>query len=113
MPDSELRAKVPPLQMFTYMIRKIMYPDLLYDRIPDLLDLVANVEQYRHVISGKAKGAIGFDTFYKYQDPSIPGLNEEEIKVLENIQKNGKTYRGIYVKIIQQFLLLVSADFSE
>ncbi|KAF5345335.1 hypothetical protein D9758_008427 [Tetrapyrgos nigripes] len=107
MSNSASRAQVPPLEAFIYEIRKIMYPDLLNDRVPDLLDLLANVDRYRRRISENAEVALAFDEYYKHQNLDVPDvLREGEIEILKKIQKDGEDLRGLYVKILQQFFIL-------
>jgi len=108
LPTRELKTVVPPLQMITYETRKIIYPDLLYNHIPTLLELLYNVELYRLYTVRKAKEAISFDNYYKLEQYDGPGLTKEEIETLEDFQAHGEGARGLYIDILKQFCTLVS-----
>ncbi|THU85053.1 hypothetical protein K435DRAFT_394657 [Dendrothele bispora CBS 962.96] len=103
LPTGEIQDKVPPLQIFTYEVRKILYPDLLYDQIPNLLDLLANVDRYRAFIIEKAEQAVAFDRFYKHLHTDTLGLTEKEIKDLEEYSIHAEEMRGVYIAIVTQF----------
>ncbi|KAK7473038.1 hypothetical protein VKT23_001142 [Stygiomarasmius scandens] len=106
LPTRELKTVVPPLQMITYETRKIIYPDLLYNHIPTLLELLYNVELYRLYTVRKAEEAISFDNYYKLEQYDGPGLTKEEIETLEDFQAHGEAARELYIDILKRFCTL-------
>lgn len=98
---SEGNNGIPPLDLLTYAIRGILFPTFLGpSRIPDVLDLLSNVEYYRCVCKEKAGNAAVLDEFFGFRDRKAVLLSKEERKCLADIEAQSSLLRSRFLTLL-------------
>ncbi len=105
--ESKLSVKAPPPELFTFIIRHLLYPSITPHDIPDILELLSSIEHYRRYVSGRARAALIHTRFAELNNLPETGLTEDDKKVLKEVQDNS-TLRGDYLEMASQYCLLVS-----
>lgn len=93
--------------MILHCIKISIYPTLKIHAIPDLLDLLASIEWYRHRALSAARSALVWNTYYR-NDPAVPTLSDEEESVLRAIENKNKSWRMVYITTLCCLCKLVS-----
>ncbi|KAG7090995.1 hypothetical protein E1B28_010062 [Marasmius oreades] len=98
---SEGNNRIPPLELLTYAIRNILFPSFLGPRrIPDILDLLLNVEHYRCVCKQKVETAAVLDEFYALRDRRAILLSKEERRCLAAIEAQAPSLRSRFLTLL-------------
>lgn len=109
---SELNESVP-LDALVYGIRRILEPILLPDRIPQLLQLLWNVDAYRRLLVAHSKDIQTWNEFYK-NDHASKGqtdiLTAEEEKMIKKFtsEKKNEGNRFVYCQAAIRWCQIVS-----
>ncbi|KAF9268723.1 hypothetical protein L218DRAFT_954171 [Marasmius fiardii PR-910] len=104
---SEGNDRIPPLELLTYAIRDILFPSFLGPcRIPDVLDLLSNVEHYRCVCKEKAGKAVVYDEFYSFSDRKAILLSKEERSSLDDIGEQASPLRARFLNLLLNYTQL-------
>lgn len=101
-------AHSPSLQPVAFAIRHILKPSLIFDQIPDLLDLLTTVETLRKIAVAKAGDALTWNTFYKKRTEQATVLTDKEEAAVQKIVDEDEDMRSIYIKILSWCFELVS-----
>ena len=100
----------PPLGALLYAAQGILYPTLSFDFIPDLLDILAQVERAREFSLEHAKWALIWQRFYETRPSSrvrvLRKSDKEAIKKLLKPERLDAT-RRIFFCIIEQSIRMV------
>src|SRR5712672_657948 len=98
-PSDSLNAE-PPLSALVYAAQGILFPTLSFNHIPDLLDILSQVERVREFSRDHAKWALIWQRFYETRpDPNVRVLQKSDKDVLKNVLKPERldATRRIYV----------------
>ncbi|KAI0065140.1 hypothetical protein BV25DRAFT_139314 [Artomyces pyxidatus] len=105
---AENQVSLPAL---CYTIRDIIHPTVLFEQVPELLDLLAQVELVRRKMHTLADSALQFQEHFRLQGASdIIFLAREEMKTLEKITSKDIGSRDIF---FQAMKVLVSLDITQ
>ena len=108
-PSGSLNAE-PPLSALIYAAQGILFPELSFNHIPDLLDILSQVERVREFSLEHAKWTLIWQRFYEtHPDPNVRVLQKSDKDVLENVLKPERldTVRRSYVCNLEQIIRLV------
>ncbi|KAK2464286.1 hypothetical protein APHAL10511_003743 [Amanita phalloides] len=91
----------PPVEVLVYVAKKILFPNLAQNMIPQLLDVVANVEFYRQRMQVQAKTALKGKNSHMNEDNSktISLSNDDEV-FLEKLEVSSDSWRQVYMTIL-------------
>ncbi|KAJ3772737.1 hypothetical protein FB446DRAFT_735432 [Lentinula raphanica] len=102
--ETKLIVQPPPLELMILVVRNMMYPELLSASIPDLLEVLSNVEKWRKIANGRAGYALANDEYWPhYNKPYSSGLTDKDRKVLKFIVDAHEVTRTHYVEILMQY----------
>jgi hypothetical protein len=105
----------PPLSALLYAAQGILHPTLPFSRIPDLLDILSQVERAREFSREHAKWALIWQRFYETRPhPNIRVLqksDEDVLKRLLNPERLNAT-RRIFIWIVEQVIRMVRSFVS-
>ena len=104
--DETALAPVPPIVIFIYAIRNILYPNFLIELIPDFLDLLTMVEFYRIRVTEEASDALAWNDFYKYTKDART-LEVEDEGFLRRLQDTQEVMRKIFMQIVAECCFIV------
>jgi hypothetical protein len=108
-PPGSLDAE-PPLSALIYAAQGILFPALSFNHIPDLLDILSQVERTREFSQEHAKWALIWQRFYETRpDPNVRVLQKSDKDVLKKALKPERldATRRIYVCIVEHIIRLV------
>ena len=97
----------PPLSALLYAAHAILRPTLSFDHIPDLLDILSQVERAREFSREHAKWALIWQRFYETRpNPNIRVLQKSDKDILRRLLKPERldATRRIFVCIIEQVI---------
>jgi hypothetical protein len=100
----------PPLSALTYAAQGILLPTLSFNHIPDLLDILSQVERVREFSREHAKWALIWQRFYETRpDPNVRVLQKSDKDILKKVLKPERldATRRIYVCIVKHIIRLV------
>lgn len=90
-----------------YAAQGILFPTLSFIHIPDLLDILSQVERVREFSREHAKWALIWQRFYETRpDPNIRVLQKSDKDILKNVLKPERldATRRIYVCIVEHII---------
>ncbi|KIJ51337.1 hypothetical protein M422DRAFT_26754 [Sphaerobolus stellatus SS14] len=100
---------IPTIFEISYGIDRILFPNVLWDRIPDLLDLLALAEEIRKRTVENATEALTWDDLYRSKDADgiVDGNNItqderaflKKVKKLTNDSRRRETYRTVVLNL--------------
>lgn len=103
----------PPPFILIYTIRDILYPDIILERVTDLLNLLAQLDHIRRVAVRHAQEALALHNSY-IKDPNLNKelvnfLSTTEVKSLLDFAKPAKAaaHRNLYRTIVLTFSYFV------
>ncbi|KAH9961966.1 hypothetical protein BC827DRAFT_1200810 [Russula dissimulans] len=99
----------PPLNALLYAAHAILHPTLSFDHIPDLLDILSQVERAREFSREHAKWALIWQRFYETRpNPNVRVLQTSDKDVLRRLLKPERldATRRIFVCIIEQVICM-------
>lgn len=115
--DDASARKVPSLKVALYGVNRIMYPTMLWQNTPELLELLSLSELYRQKIISNCEEALQWNRFYikKGASESVDGtpLTIKDVSLLENVlRKSGneilrETYRNLVLQVCSSVCLSV------
>ena len=100
----------PPLSALTYAAQGILLPKLSFNHIPDLLDILSQVERVRDFSREHAKWALIWQQFYETRpDPNVRVLQKSDKDILNKVLKPERldATRRIYVCIVEHIIRMV------
>jgi hypothetical protein len=109
-PPGSLDAE-PPLNALIYAAQGILSPALSFNHIPDLLDILSQVERVREFSREHAKWALIWQRFYETRpDPNVRVLQKSDKDILKKVLKPESldATRRLYVYIVGHIIRLVS-----
>ncbi|KAF8829408.1 hypothetical protein HHX47_DHR3000873 [Lentinula edodes] len=107
--ESKLAAKPPPPELMMLVVRNMIYPNILSAYIPDLLEVLSNIEKWRARANGRAGRALACDGYWPHYHKQYPsGLTDSDRKVLQVISDAHEVTRTKYVEILKQYCNLVT-----
>jgi hypothetical protein len=77
-------------------------------QIPDLLDLLANVEFYRNYVLSKAKDSLVWNSYYKKNGQDTITLSPGQESISKKLESQNIPLRTIYMSLISQYCQFVS-----
>ncbi|THH06970.1 hypothetical protein EW145_g3712 [Phellinidium pouzarii] len=98
----------PPLSVLVYAAKGIIEPTFLYESIPTLLEILAQIEFTRSLVEKQAKTALALNARYTASSkPGVRILNHAEKKALKKIVKDG--IRLVYLEeiVLQLYRLYI------
>ncbi|KAF8639520.1 hypothetical protein AX17_001425 [Amanita inopinata Kibby_2008] len=100
-PQSTILNIVPPIDVLIYAAKNILFPSLAHDLMPQLLDVIATVEFYRHRTLAQADNALVWNQYYKTEDStgSIT-LTDDEETFLKRLGESSQSWREVYMTIL-------------
>jgi hypothetical protein len=102
----------PPLNSLLYAVQGILHPTLSFNHIPDLLDILSQVERAREFFREHAKWALIWQRFYETRPSSkvrVLGKSDKDaIKKLLKPERLDAT-RRIFICILEQIIRMVCA----
>ncbi|KAJ4483600.1 hypothetical protein J3R30DRAFT_1807562 [Lentinula aciculospora] len=102
--ESKLAAKPPPPELMILVVRNMIYPDILSAYIPDLLEVLSNIEKWRGRAHGRAGRALACDMYWpQYFKPYPSGLTDSDRNVLQYIFDAHEVTRTKYIEILEQY----------
>jgi hypothetical protein len=93
-----------------YAAQGILFPALSFNHIPDLLDILSQVERVREFSREHAKWALIWQRFYETRpDPNVRVLRKSDKDILKKVLKPERldATRRIYVCIVEHIIRLV------
>ncbi|EGN98720.1 hypothetical protein SERLA73DRAFT_73321 [Serpula lacrymans var. lacrymans S7.3] len=105
-PNTRLADCCPPPAVSFYAIRNILYPNILFEQITDLLDLLANVDLFRQRALKQSADALVWNEFYKQQPNSgvrvlKPSQEERLLRYKEQSIKDRRRYMLLVFNLCQ------------
>lgn len=103
---------IPTIPAILYAIDRTVSPTIIWDRIPDLLDLFALAEEYRKQTVSMADEALTWDELYRREDADdiVDGdnISPDERAYLKKIRrpKNESTRRETYRTVVMNLCLM-------
>jgi hypothetical protein len=100
----------PPLSALMYAAQGILFPALSFNHIPDLLDILSQVERVREFSLEHAKWALIWQRFYETRpNPNVRVLQKSDKDILKKVLKPERldATRRIYVCIVEHIIRLV------
>ena len=100
----------PPLSALIYAAQGIMFPELSFNHVTDLLDILSQVERVREFSQEHAKWALIWQRFYETRpDPNVRVLQKPDKDILKKVLKPERldATRRIYVCIVEHIIRLV------
>ena len=107
---SESMDVEPPLDALLYAAQGILHPTLSFDYIPDLLDILSQVERAREFSIEHAKWALIWQRFYETRpSSSVRVLRKSDKEAIKKLLKPERleTTRRIFFCIIEQAIRMV------
>lgn len=100
----------PPLLQLAYVTKELIQPDLLYDEVLNLLNVLAQIEHTRILAEEQAQIALELNSRYKKQGKSgVKLLKKNERKQIEGLLSGKIVVRQIYIgEIVLPLYQLVS-----
>ncbi|KAI0300632.1 hypothetical protein B0F90DRAFT_1817399 [Multifurca ochricompacta] len=95
----------PPLKALLYAAQGILYPTLSFSHIPDLLDILSQVERTREFSREHAKCALIWQRFYETRpSPKVRVLRKSDKDAIKRLLKPERldATRRIFVCILEQ-----------
>jgi hypothetical protein len=105
----------PPLSALLYAARGILHPTLSFSHIPDLLDILSQVERSREFSREHAKWALLWQRFYETRPhPNIRVLQKSDKDVLRRLLNPERlnATRRIFIWIVEQVIRMVRSFVS-
>ncbi|KAI5831781.1 hypothetical protein K523DRAFT_362063 [Schizophyllum commune Tattone D] len=102
-PNKELVAKnIPPIEVYIYAIKDILHPDVDYEALPSLLDLLSSLEALRKFTLDHAKKMLVWHDYYKKIGQHEGQYSKEDLARLRSITNpdTEKTLRELYMYLI-------------
>ncbi|KAL1756374.1 hypothetical protein FB107DRAFT_290194 [Schizophyllum commune] len=102
-PNKELVAKnIPPIEVYIYAIKDILHPDVDYEALPSLLDLLSSLEALREFTLDHAKKMLVWHDYYKKIGQHEGQYLQEDLARLRSITnpETEKTLRELYMYLI-------------
>jgi hypothetical protein len=100
----------PPLSALLYAAQGILHPTLSFHHIPDLLDILSQVERAREFSREHAKWALIWQRFYETRpNPNIRVLNKQDKDILRRVLNPERldAARRIFICIVEQIIRMV------
>ena len=100
----------PPLSALIYSAQGILHPTLSFNHIPDLLDILSQVERAREFSREHAKWALIWQRFYETRpNPNVRVLQKSDKDVLKKVLKPERldATRRIFICIIEHVIRMV------
>ena len=100
----------PPLSALIYAVQGILYPTLSFGHIPDLLDILSQVERVRQFLLEHARWALIWQRFYETRpNPNIRVLQKSDKDVLKKVLKPERldATRRIFICIVEHIIRMV------
>ncbi|KAL1696001.1 hypothetical protein GGG16DRAFT_121323 [Schizophyllum commune] len=102
-PNKELVAKnIPPIEVYIYALKDILHPDVDYEALPSLLDLLSSLEALRKFTLDHAKKMLVWHDYYKKIGQHEGQYSKEDLARLRSITnpETEKTLRELYMYLI-------------
>ncbi|KAL1723747.1 hypothetical protein EV715DRAFT_269119 [Schizophyllum commune] len=102
-PNKELVAKnIPPVEVYIYAIKDILHPEVDYEALPSLLDLLSSLEALRKFTLDHAKKMLVWHDYYKKIGQHEGQYSKEDLARLRSITNpdTEKTLRELYMYLI-------------
>ena len=93
-----------------YAAQGILYPTLSFNHIPDLLDILSQVERVREFLREHAKWALIWQRFYETRpNPDVRVLQKSDKDVLKRVLKPERldATRRIFICIVEHVIRMV------
>jgi hypothetical protein len=100
----------PPLSALIHAAQGILHPTLSFNHIPDLLDILSQVERAREFSREHAKWALIWQRFYETRpNPNIRVLQKSDKDVLKRLLNPERldAMRRIFICIVEQVIRMV------
>ena len=100
----------PPLSALIYAAQGILYPTLSFSHIPDLLDILSQVERVREFLREHAKWALIWQRFYETRpNPNVRVLQKSDKDLLKRVLKPERldATRRIFICIVEHVIRMV------
>ena len=100
----------PPLSALIYAAQGILYPTLSFNHIPDLLDILSQVERVREFLREHAKWALIWQRFYETRpNPNVRVLQKSDKDLLKRVLKPERldATRRIFICIVEHVIRMV------
>jgi len=100
----------PPLSALIHAAQGVLHPTLSFNHIPDLLDILSQVERAREFSREHAKWALIWQRFYETRpNPNIRVLKKSDKGILKKLLNPERldAMRRIFVSIIEQIIRMV------
>ena len=114
-PNKELVAKnIPPIEVYIYAIKDILHPDVDYEALPSLLDLLSSLEALRKFTLDHAKKMLVWHDYYKKIGQHEGQYSKEDLARLRSITNpdTEKTLRELYMYLICTCCQVVSTVYA-
>jgi hypothetical protein len=105
----------PPLGSLLYAVQGILYPALSFDHVPDLLDILSQVERAREFFQVQAKWTLIWQRFYETRpSPKVRVLGKSDKDAVKKLLKPERldATRRIFICILEQTIRMVRALIS-
>ncbi len=109
---SESMDTEPPLNALLYAAQGILHPTLSFGHIPDLLDILSQVERAREFSLAHAKWALIWQRFYETRPSSkVRVLRKSEKEAIKKLLKSERldSTRTMFICIIERAICMVRA----
>jgi hypothetical protein len=99
-----------PLSPLIYAAHGILFPMLSFNHVPDLLDILSQVERVREFSREHAKWALIWQRFYETRpDPNVRVLQRSDKDILKKVLKPERldATRRLFICIVEYIIRLV------
>ncbi|KAF9075628.1 hypothetical protein BDP27DRAFT_1315384 [Rhodocollybia butyracea] len=94
----------PPPELLILVTRNIIYPHILHRHIPELLEVLSSIENWRKHARGRAGLALEYHMSRDRLPPPCPrGLTDNDRNAFQPIVDTFSAIRNNYMKIMRQF----------
>lgn len=106
----------PPLSAIRYGIDRVLFPTMLWECVPQILDALALAEEIRHKIVENAREALIWDNFHrgKQSKDMVDGnhLAQEHREFLKKTAKESRVQsrREVYRVLVDNICMAVSVN---
>ena len=102
----------PPLDSLLYVVQGILHPTLSFSHIPDLLDILSQVECAREFFREHAKWALIWQRFYETRpNPKVRVLRKSDKDAIKKLLKPERldATRRMFICVLEQTICMVRA----
>ncbi|KAF5384533.1 hypothetical protein D9757_006463 [Collybiopsis confluens] len=98
--ETKLSVKAPPPELLAQLVRNMIYPNVLPESIPELLEVLHNIEQWRRKVWARADLVLVSTQYWKDQSS---GLTDRDRIAFQAIVDSHEIVRYNFVEILRRY----------